>query len=783
VLVVDNDGDGSMAQEDSTGQHIRAGWHTIRVTFTDSCHDVGHPDSGISVGWDIGGQVLMPQPSDSFFTTEVTKFGYDEAGRRTSLTDPNGNSTSWEYDTLNRVTSETTLYGTRSYEYDGNNNLLQKTDRNGLVTTYEYDSLNRRTAENWTDYSGILRMFTYEYDEAGNLKEVSDPDATYEYEYDNLNRQIGVTQTFASFPDPIHFDYVYDAASRMTSSAATIDETADYLNSYSYDTLGRMTQVTQAEQAGYEVSAKRVDFTFNANSQFDTIARYASTNMDNPVASTEFAYDQANRVTSIAHASTALGSSFGETHGYEYDAANRVTRYTTVQDSIDATFNYDNRGQLTDADTLGGSYTYDAAGNRIEDDSTTYTIDPGNRMVSDGTNVYWYDAEGNLAAVDLSDGTFIWYRWDYRNRLTSVVYADEYENPVKGINYTYDAFNQLISREVWGEAWLQSAPMEMEGDGGEGMQSMMGGRGIHPNGVDPNTYRDIYIHDDGQVVLEFRSSYSFEGLTHRYLWGPAVDQLLTDENVVDLFDAEANETLFALTDRMGSICDQVDSSGTLAMHQAFDAYGRGGGIGSDGMSFGYTGRPLDEYAGLQNNLNRWYIVAIGRWASEDPIEFAAGDGNLYRYVGNGPTNLTDPNGFNGQYTHNGSGAFPHLGVLIDVHGPAGNIIGTVSADYGPIPITPGYAAVVGFVLGPNAQVVNGLNENEVGISDWKALDQILSSVGKDRKWFFNQIKAGRIKRPAMDAAPYNVVINNCRTYAHRIMRNYEHNISPIGSAR
>jgi RHS repeat-associated protein len=60
--------------------------------------------------------------------------------------------------------------------------------------------------------------------------------------------------------------------------------------------------------------------------------------------------------------------------------------------------------------------------------------------------------------------------------------------------------------------------------------------------------------------------------------------------------------------------------------------------------FGYTGRAYDEETGLQNNLNRWYDAASGKWLSEDPIGFAAGDANLYRYVGNSPTLATDPNG-------------------------------------------------------------------------------------------------------------------------------------------
>jgi hypothetical protein len=36
--------------------------------------------------------------------------------------------------------------------------------------------------------------------------------------------------------------------------------------------------------------------------------------------------------------------------------------------------------------------------------------------------------------------------------------------------------------------------------------------------------------------------------------------------------------------------------------------------------------------------------AVGRFVSEDPIGFAAGDSNIYRYVGNSPTNFVDPSG-------------------------------------------------------------------------------------------------------------------------------------------
>jgi hypothetical protein len=42
-----------------------------------------------------------------------------------------------------------------------------------------------------------------------------------------------------------------------------------------------------------------------------------------------------------------------------------------------------------------------------------------------------------------------------------------------------------------------------------------------------------------------------------------------------------------------------------------------------------------------------YNPIVGRWMEEDPIDLKAGDGNLYRDVGNNPTNLVDWTGLDG----------------------------------------------------------------------------------------------------------------------------------------
>src|SRR5262249_34886615 len=85
---------------------------------------------------------------------------------------------------------------------------------------------------------------------------------------------------------------------------------------------------------------------------------------------------------------------------------------------------------------------------------------------------------------------------------------------------------------------------------------------------------------------------------------------------------------------------------SIVDHLKYDSFGN---ITSQSNSafqplFGYTGQLFDKDTGLQYNLARWYDPHLGRFVSQDPSGFAAGDPNLYRYVTNSPPNFTDPTG-------------------------------------------------------------------------------------------------------------------------------------------
>jgi RHS repeat-associated protein len=64
----------------------------------------------------------------------------------------------------------------------------------------------------------------------------------------------------------------------------------------------------------------------------------------------------------------------------------------------------------------------------------------------------------------------------------------------------------------------------------------------------------------------------------------------------------------------------------------------------------------DSATGLYYDHARYYDAAIGRFASQDPEGFAAGDTNLYRYVGNDPTAASDTSGE--QESSGGGAQFP-----------------------------------------------------------------------------------------------------------------------------
>ena len=231
------------------------------------------------------------------------------------------------------------------------------------------------------------------------------------------------------------------------------------------------------------------------------------------------------------------------------------------------------------------------------------------------------------------------FEWDYRNRLAKAkYYTDTYYPSGDTVtvtfpdvgektlyltgwkDYLYDVHDQLIAAEKYGAY----------GEGGT------------------LTRAQQFVYRQGHCVVEFDDSGS--GAVAYRLYGPGVDMPLAVEHVVPPVDPNPaiRHVIWTLTDQQGTVralaCDEGATFETW--HVKYTAFGvptRTGGLPALVNTF-YAGRDLDRFTGLYNNRARWYDAGAGRFLSEDPLSFAAGDANLYGYCGNSPTNFTDPSG-------------------------------------------------------------------------------------------------------------------------------------------
>jgi RHS repeat-associated protein len=469
-----------------------------------------------------------------------------------------------------------------------------------------------------SESGSVSRTLSFTYDLASQLTAASDPAASYSYTLDNLGRVTSETQDLANFTPNIVLDYTWDANNNRLSMAAEIGGTDDFKNEYTYDYLNRMTRITQQGQTGGNTLAtKRVDFAYNGLGQFTTIDRYQNTGGTNIVAQTTFAYDDDSRLTDLDHkqSSTTLAA-----YDYGYDNMGRITSIVSSVEGT-STFTYDKTSQLTGADHASPradeTYSYDDNGNRT---MSGYTVTGNNLTTSDGTYDYEYDDEGNRTKrINISTGDYEVYEWDHRNRLVSVTFYDSMDTELKSVDHTYDIFNRWLRRTT-----------DPDGPGGS------------------STVDTFFAYDGIEPILQFDGA-SASDLTNRYLFGPAVDQILASEDVTSL--SSAGNIVWALSDHLGTpreIADQNESTYTTTVtnHRTYDSFGKRTAETNSAVDliFGFTGKSLDEDTGFGNFLNRWYDSAVGQWLSEDPIGFDGGDANLRRDVFNDPLSNVDPLG-------------------------------------------------------------------------------------------------------------------------------------------
>jgi RHS repeat-associated protein len=545
-------------------------------------------------------------------TTSVS-FAYDGRGRRTSMTDQNGKVTSYAYDDADRLTSVTdAAQHVTTYAYDLENNLLSITDAAQHTTSFVYDAFGRVTQ---TAFPSSLNE-NYVYDAVGNLtSKVDRKNQTILYVYDALNRL-----THKGYPDATGVDYVYDLAGKIKQ---VTDTTGTY--GFAYDNMGRLIGTTTqyaflpgtpaptfSNSYAYDAASNRTSFTAPDGSTntyaYDTLNRLGAltdsgagqftigydalgrrTQLARPNGiTTSYAYDSVSHLQSILH-KLGVNTLDGATYGYDL-AGNRTSKVNQLN-SVVLNFGYDNLYQLTgvtQAATSTEAYTFDPVGNRLSSLSvSSYSYNGSNQVTAGGSSSsYTYDNNGNTLTKNDGTGTTT-FTWDFENRLTSV-----HPSGQTTVTFKYDPFGKRIQK------------------GGS-----------------------AYVYDGSNLIEEVDAG---GNLAAHYVFGSGVDEPLA---------AYRGTTWeFYQADGTGSITSLSTPSGTISDSFVYDSFGNvASSTGVFAQPFRYTGREWDAETGLYYYRARYYDSISGRFLSEDPLQFNAGN-NFYEYSYNSPASFSDPSG-------------------------------------------------------------------------------------------------------------------------------------------
>ncbi|MEK7644522.1 MAG: CARDB domain-containing protein [Patescibacteria group bacterium] len=532
-----------------------------------------------------------------------TIYAYDNNGNRLSITQKdssaNAKSTSFEYDTRNRLTKTVNPGGsTESAIYDKENNVTQTTDGNGQIVAFEYDALNRLNKKTVAE-GAIL----YGYDQWDSVIALTDLVGNTTYSYDSLNRLLTESKTLTELGKTLTITRAYHGDGRLASLRDAAGITIDY----AYDNRGLLRSV------------KKGDLTL-ATYDYSTLGRPTLLTYGNGV-KTNYSYDDLHRIAILEITNAAGTSLFKQDYSYDGES-NRVKLVENGARVVDYT--YDSLNQLSGVQYTDGaaiqnmSFEYDAFGNRTKSllptAETIYSYASASDQLStltvNGLSKTDFTYDGNGALTQESDtrlgrsARVKKYNWDSQGRLSKISYENTFQpsylsaTPVVDLSFAYDADGNRVKKTSGGAS----------------------------------TY---YLNDGLRVLDEMNST------------GAVAKTLVSGLEQIAEIDS-AGVVTFVHSDILGSTVLLTDQAGAVAQEYEYDVFGSVMGMnGSYQTDYLFTGQQYDPESELYYYNARYYNPRLGRFISRDSFLGRAGDSlsrNRYAYVKNNPLKFTDPTG-------------------------------------------------------------------------------------------------------------------------------------------
>jgi RHS repeat-associated protein len=584
----------------------------------------------------------------------TTHFYYNPSGTVQKVTDSKGHDTSFEYDPSDRKT-KMWYHGNTQFQqwtYDDAGNLASRRTVNNEAQSFTYDNRNRKTAMSWTPANGDSA--SYGYDDAGRLTSASNQNSTVTRAYDAVGLLTQDQQNVAGLGAKTITYPLYDDDGRVKqiSLAGVYDYT------FAYDAMGRFDTIS---------TGGSVKFEYDYDAASNETHRY--TYLSGVTIDQVYSRDSLNRMGSRVLKRNGQTIS-GSTEAYTYDHMNRLTELN--RSGVADSFSYYWSGELWTAQYGGGPHAPYTEG-QDPDLDTTDTVDPNaNYQPPDTPEAEptpppddYSDLPGSGPRPDLSGGRSVAYYLDRAGNRTQL------NDTVNGnATYTANNINQYTSGA--GSAVTNGPEHEISDFQGNHYSYINDERLKQVSNGSNNYYlyydalgrcvkrtlgsvTTYYVYDGEKPILDYKSN----DLTHpaKNVYGKGIDEVLmrTDPTV------NGGNPFYYQQDHQGSVTHLLNASGNSIESYRYDAFGAPtmyNGGGSQITSTAYNNRFLftgREYAATYQKTYitafnfyeyraRAYHPILGRFMSEDPKLFDAGDYNLFRYCHNDPIDFTDPMG-------------------------------------------------------------------------------------------------------------------------------------------
>jgi RHS repeat-associated protein len=491
-------------------------------------------------------------------STRLLRFGYDEAGDLTSVTNSSGKPLRFTYDTRRRITSWTDRNNTwYQYAYDEAGRCVHSWGTDGILdNTFEYDVAARTTR--MTDALGAVRK--YEYNDWSQVVRETDPlGGTRHTEWDSYNRRVAVTDELGHTTR-----YVYDP---LGNTIGIVLPNGTFTVADFDPLLCRPTLVT-----GPDGGVRRYTYDERGN---------RLTGVDELGAVTSYRYDEAGHMSAVTNALGHATHIASDAAGLPLAVTDPLGATTTV------TRNAFGRGVIV-TNPVGG----------ITHTAWTTEGKPAWRERPDGTRELWsWDGEGNLrhyinpagfttsyesthfdlpAAQTGPDGARLEFAYDAELRLTQVT------NP-QGLTweYEYDPMGRLIA-----ETDFNGRELTYRHDAAGRLSMRINGAGESL----------AYTRDTTGRVVTQRHEVTGRETTYRHdaagrlvrATNPDVDLLFTRDATGRITAETSNgRTLSNTYDAVGRRIRRKTPSGQVS-HWSYDAAGRPAALGTGAHSLTFT---------------------------------------------------------------------------------------------------------------------------------------------------------------------------------------------------